>query len=104
MKEHNTTMQAIGWIFLGLFMAIIFGLFYGVLVMVLWNWLMTKFFGLQHIGYFEAAGMYMLAHLLLKAHSPVETRDRTRHYMSHTTIGGRIKTMLDNTSGESEDS
>jgi hypothetical protein len=41
----------------------------GIGVMLLWNWLMPEIFGLPTIGYLQAVGLIMLAHVLVKSSS-----------------------------------
>jgi hypothetical protein len=41
-------------------------LFFGWILMLLWNWLMPEIFGLGTIGYFQAWGLILLSHLLFK--------------------------------------
>ncbi|PJZ58615.1 hypothetical protein [Leptospira barantonii] len=43
---------------------IIFGI--GALVWQLWNWLMPAIFGLTTIDYWQACGLLVLSHLLIK--------------------------------------
>jgi len=57
----------IGWIIGGLAIAFGFAFLFGFFVMLLWNWLMPTIFGLGTIGYWQAWGLLLLAHLLFKA-------------------------------------
>ena len=50
-------------------LAAVFGLIAAVLVYFLWNWLMPNIFGLSTISYWQAWGLYFLAHLLFKGSS-----------------------------------
>ena len=42
---------------------------FGVIVMLLWNWLMPEIFGLGTITYWQAWGLVILSHILFKAGS-----------------------------------
>lgn len=50
-------------------LAAVFGLLAAVLVYLLWNWLMPDIFGLPTISYWQAWGLYFLAHLLFRGSS-----------------------------------
>lgn len=41
-------------------------LFFGLIVLLLWNWLMPEIFGLPRIGYWQAWGLVVLSHILVK--------------------------------------
>ncbi len=41
-------------------------LFFGWIVLLLWNWLMPEIFGLPRIGYWQAWGLVLLSHILVK--------------------------------------
>ena len=57
-----------GWIAVGLAAATGFGLLFGYAVMHLWNWLMPEIFGLGQISFWQAVGLFVLAHILFKGH------------------------------------
>lgn len=44
---------------------IIIIMIYGLVVMLLWNWLMPKIFGLCYIDFFQALGLGLLSDLLI---------------------------------------
>ena len=52
-----------GSIISGVLIAALFGLVFGGLVMVLWNWLMPAIFGLSVIGYWQGFGLVLLTKL-----------------------------------------
>jgi hypothetical protein len=56
-----------GWVVFGIIAAGIFGLVFGYLVKVLWNWLMPAIFGLPDITYWQAFGIVILAKLIFGA-------------------------------------
>ena len=49
---------------LGIFAAIGFALLIGLIIMLLWNWLMPAIFGLVTINYWQAVGIIILAKFL----------------------------------------
>lgn len=51
----------------GILLAMIMALVFGVLVMLLWNWLMPAIFGLTTIGFWQAWGLVVLSHILFKS-------------------------------------
>ena len=50
----------------GLTIALVMAFLFGLVVMVLWNWLMPEIFGLPEIGYWQAWGLVLLAQILFK--------------------------------------
>jgi hypothetical protein len=53
-------------VFFGLGMAGVLGLVLGLVVKWLWNAVMPGIFGLPLIGYWQAVGLFVLSHLLIK--------------------------------------
>lgn len=49
----------------GLVLAVGLAFLLGFVVQALWNWLMPPIFGLPEITYWQAWGLFLLAHLLL---------------------------------------
>jgi len=69
--------RIVGLVFVGLTTACVLGLIFGLIVMWLWNALMPGIFNLPSIGYWQAVGLFILAHLLFKSpghHNPHPTR------------------------------
>lgn len=62
--KHHSFGRVVGSIIGGVFIAALFALVFGALVMVLWNWLMPAMFGLGVIGYWQGFGLVLLAKLL----------------------------------------
>lgn len=64
--------------FAGVGLAVLFAFLFGLVVKVLWNWLMPALFGLGTITFWQAFGIVLLAKLLFggSAHSH---RDYDRH-------------------------
>lgn len=63
-KHTNGFFRVVGGIIIGTFVAALFALVIGVLIMVLWNWLMPELFGLGVITYWQGFGIALLARLL----------------------------------------
>lgn len=57
LKVSATIMNIIG-------LVLIFSIIFGLLIMLLWNWLMPELFGLQKIDYWQAVGVFVLSKLL----------------------------------------
>ncbi len=51
----------------GIAVAVGFTFLFGLLVMLLWNWLMPDIFGLRRIDYWQAWGLVLLSHILFKS-------------------------------------
>ena len=70
----------VGMIIGGVVLAAVLALLFGLLVMVLWNWIMPEVFGLKPLTYWQSWGIVLLAHILFKAgghrdHDHRRTRD-----------------------------
>lgn len=63
-KGPVKVLKIIGLVIGGLFLAALFGLIFGAIVMALWNALMPKIFGLDIISYWQAVGLVILARLI----------------------------------------
>lgn len=96
MKEDNNCkhthgfFRILGGIIAGTFVAALFALIIGALIMVLWNWLMPVIFGLGIITYWQGFGIALLARLLFggmghKGHS--EKMDPHMHASKHKYAG-----------------
>jgi hypothetical protein len=57
-----------GLVILGLIAASALAILFGLLVQWLWNALMPDIFGLPHIGYWQAVGLAVLAHIFFGGH------------------------------------
>ena len=60
----------------GVVLAAALALLFGLLVMVLWNWIMPEVFGLKPLTYWQSWGIVLLAHILFKAGG---SRDHDHH-------------------------
>ena len=56
-----------GFAILGLIVAAVLALLFGLVLMVLWNWLMPIIFGLPVITFWQAWGLVVLSHILFKS-------------------------------------
>lgn len=56
--------RIIGFTIGGIFLAAFFALILGVIVQLLWNWLMPSIFGLREISFLQAVGLLFLSKLL----------------------------------------
>jgi len=53
---------------IAMFMAFVaFTFLFGLVVMLLWNWLMPDIFGLRTITYWQGWGLLLLSHILFKS-------------------------------------
>jgi len=66
----------VGMILGGIVLAAALALLFGLVVMVLWNWIMPEVFGLNPLTYWQSWGIVLLAHILFKAG---DHRDYDRH-------------------------
>jgi len=82
-------MKIIGWVLVGLAGAALLGFLLGIVVMLLWNWLMPALFGLPEIGYWQAVGLFILCHLLFKGHLGGGGRHRDSRWRDRWRKDGR---------------
>jgi predicted membrane chloride channel (bestrophin family) len=66
----------------GILIAMIMALLFGVVVMLLWNWLMPTIFGLTAITFWQAWGIVVLSHILFKSfpHCDSHSKPRSEHW------------------------
>ena len=72
-----------GRVVLGIAAAAVFALVFGVLVMLLWNWLMPAIFGLGAITFWQAWGLVVLSHILFKSHAHSPHRPPNDKWKEH---------------------
>lgn len=60
----SKVLKIIGMTIVGVFVAAVFALLFGLVVKLLWNWLMPAIFGLGTITYWQAFGIVLLAKIL----------------------------------------
>ena len=56
--------KRIALILITILLVLLFGLFTGWIVMLLWNWLMPSIFGLKTITYWQGWGLIVLCYIL----------------------------------------
>jgi predicted membrane chloride channel (bestrophin family) len=66
----------VGLIVGGVILAAVLAFVFGLVVMLLWNWIMPTVFGLKTLTYWQSWGLVLLAHILFKA---VGARDHGPH-------------------------
>ncbi len=67
---------------IGVFLAVVFALLFGIFVQMLWNWLMPSIFNLGTITYLQAFGLMILARLIFGGikHHATYSNSRHRHW------------------------
>jgi hypothetical protein len=75
-------LRIVGLTFAGVGFAVLFAFLFGLVVKVLWNWLMPAIFGLGTITFWQAFGIVLLAKLLFGsfAHSHRDHDGRFEHH------------------------
>jgi len=64
----------------GLIVAVLFAFIFGLLVKILWNWLMPVIFNLPQISYWQAFGILILAKLLFGSFGPHKDHPHDNHF------------------------
>lgn len=72
-------LRIVGMTIAGVAFAIVFALVFGLLVKVLWNWLMPMLFSLPQITYWQAFGIVILGKLLFGGFGP-HHRNHSDHF------------------------
>lgn len=65
-SENRNPIKWIIWGIIGVAIGATLALFFGLIVMWLWNWLMPMIFGLPTLTYWQAWGLVILFHILFK--------------------------------------
>ncbi len=68
--------RIVGWTFIGMTVAAVFALVFGLAVKALWNWIMPPVFGLTVITYWQAFGIIILSKILFSGIHPHHDHDR----------------------------
>jgi len=71
-------LKIVGFVILGIMAAAVLAIVFGIFVQWLWNALMPDIFGLPEIGYWQAVGLAVLAHIFFGAHSGTHHYERSR--------------------------
>ena len=83
-RRGSKVLRIIGMAFIGVVFAVLFAFVFGLVVKLLWNWLMPAIFGLPLISYWQAFGIVILAKLLFGAFGP-------HHRNSHNHFSRKIR-------------
>ena len=78
-SRGSKAVHVVGWVFMGIAFAVVFALVFGIVVKLLWNWLMPAIFGLGEISYWQAFGLVILAKLLFGAFGH-RHKDHSNHF------------------------
>ncbi|HPQ67895.1 MAG TPA: hypothetical protein PKW95_02125 [bacterium] len=92
MKKISGT-RIVGLVIVGLTTACMLGLVFGLVVMWLWNAVMPGIFDLPTIGYWQAVGLFILAHLLFK--SPGHHDHHEHAFKAHQYPGRKIRAKVE---------
>ncbi len=63
-RERPRGIKLVGYIIMGILLAVLFAFLFGYFAMLLWNWLMPSLFSLPQINYWQAVGLIVLARLI----------------------------------------
>ena len=55
--------KIVGFVIIGIIGAVGMGFLFGIVIKLLWNWLMPELFNLKEINYWQAIGLFVLAKL-----------------------------------------
>lgn len=67
LRKTRRVFAIVGMSIGGVIIAMVMALFFGLIVMWLWNWLMPAIFGITMITFWQAWGLVVLAHILFKS-------------------------------------
>ena len=85
-QPGKKALRILGHVLGGIVFAVLIALLFGLVVKILWNWLMPAIFGLGVISFWQAFGIVLLAKLLFGSHGhPHKDHDRRfeRHFKNH---------------------
>lgn len=81
----------------GLAIAVLFAFIFGLFVKLLWNWLMPDIFGIKQITYWQAWGLVLLSHLLIKGNwFPENDKDKTNQNSNYAGSSHEVWTTNEN--------
>ena len=73
-------LRIVGMAAIGIILACLFGLLFGFVVKLLWNWLMPLLFGFKTITYWQAFGLVLLAKLLFGGFGHGSKNNKSDHF------------------------
>jgi len=73
--------KIVGWVLLGITIAVALAFVLGIGVMALWNWLLPAITkgAVAEITYWQAVGLFVLCHLLFKSHHEGSHHHDSKH-------------------------
>ncbi|MEN8207613.1 MAG: hypothetical protein ABFR50_00025 [Candidatus Fermentibacteria bacterium] len=71
--------KIVGFTLLGLIGVTVLAILFGIFVKFLWNALLPDIFGLPEIGYWQAVGLAVLAHIFFGAHGGTSKYKKSRN-------------------------
>jgi hypothetical protein len=77
-RHGRSALRIVGLAVGGVAFAVFFAFLFGLVVKVLWNWLMPGLFGLKAITFWQAFGIVLLAKILFGAHGHGHREHRDR--------------------------
>jgi hypothetical protein len=77
-RHGGKALRIVGLTFAGVGFAVLFAFLFGLVVKVLWNWLMPAIFGLGMITFWQAFGIVLLAKLLFSGFTHSHRHDDSR--------------------------
>jgi hypothetical protein len=82
-RHGSKALRIVGLTIAGVGFAVLFALVFGLVVKILWNWLMPAIFGLGEITFWQAFGIVLLAKLLFGAGHGPSHRDHHARFENH---------------------
>jgi hypothetical protein len=82
-RHGSKALRIVGLTIAGVGFAVFFALVFGLVVKILWNWLMPAIFGLGEITFWQAFGIVLLAKILFGAGHGPSHRDHHDRFESH---------------------
>lgn len=96
-KGPKRILAIIGMAIGGVIIAAVIALFFGLIVLWLWNWLMPEIFGLTTITFWQAWGLVVLSHILFKSFSHHKDHNHDEHWKEK--FRSKIKDRFDKHTG-----
>jgi hypothetical protein len=78
-RHGRSALRIVGLTVGGVVFAVFFAFLFGLVVKLLWNWLMPALFGLGTITFWQAFGIVLLAKILFGGHGPGRREHDSRH-------------------------
>ncbi|MFZ2055587.1 MAG: hypothetical protein WAU81_15465 [Candidatus Aminicenantales bacterium] len=82
-RHGSKALRIVGLTVAGVGFAVLFALVFGLVVKILWNWLMPAIFGLGEITFWQAFGIVLLAKLLFGAGHGHSYKDHHERFGNH---------------------